>query len=149
MILLVVVNGFPAPQGSKIPGVSKSGKGFVREQNSVAQKSWRQDVRQACIEARQAAGLVTLEGVALDVEVMFRVVRPASVSITKRPFPNVKPDLDKLVRNTLDGMTQAGVWKDDAQVVGLKAFKMYATDDPWNTPGATIRVHLVSPPEII
>lgn len=28
--------------------------------------------------------------------------------------PSVKPDLDKLVRSTMDGLSEAGVWHDDA-----------------------------------
>jgi hypothetical protein len=52
--------------------------------------------------------------------------------------PDTKPDIDKLVRSTLDGMGEAGVWRDDAQVVGLCVVKDYATDE--HPPGATVSV---------
>lgn len=142
------VLGTPAPQGSKRGGVTKAGKTFVYEQNSKTQTSWRQDVLNAAVVARRAHGLDTMEGpVALDVD--FRMPRPASVNIRKRPYPCVKPDADKLLRNTCDALTQAGVYRDDAQVVVVRVTKLYATDDPDGAPGATITVALVPLPEII
>lgn len=147
--LVIVVHGEAAPQGSKVPGRSaKTGKMFVREQNSQKQKTWRQDVIAAATAAREQAGWDTLDG-AVDVVVDIRVRRPASVSLVRRPYPNVKPDLDKMVRNTLDGLTAAGVFSDDARVINVTARKRYATDDPAGAPGATIFVSLVSPPVII
>lgn len=40
--------------------------------------------------------------------------------------PGVKPDLDKLVRSTLDGLVAGGALEDDARIVGLVASKRYA-----------------------
>lgn len=145
----IVVHGTPAPQGSKKGGYSaKTGKTFVYEQNSKTQKSWRQDVIAAAVQMREAAKLETLDG-PMYVVVTFRLPRPASVNIRRRPFPCVKPDMDKLLRNTLDGLTQAGVYRDDAQIVKIFAEKRYATDDPDGSPGASIRVGVLDPPEII
>ena len=145
----LVVHGVPAPQGSKKGGFSaKTGKTFVYEQNSKTQKSWRQDVIAAAVALRELHGFETLDG-PLELTVEFRLPRPASVNIRRRPYPGVKPEIDKLLRNTLDGLTQAGIYRDDAQVVNLGAFKRYATDDPAGSPGATIRVGLVALPEII
>jgi Holliday junction resolvase len=145
----IVVHGTPAPQGSKRGGFSaKTGKTFVYEQNSKTQKSWRQDVIAASVQLREAEDFETLDG-SIEVTVEFRVPRPASVNIRRRPYPCVKPDMDKLLRNTLDGLTQAGIYRDDAQVINLVASKRYATDDPGGSPGASIRVSLVEPPEII
>jgi Holliday junction resolvase RusA-like endonuclease len=42
----------------------------------------------------------------------------------------VPPDLDKLTRAVLDGLTRAGVWADDGQVVELRATKCYDDDHP-------------------
>lgn len=145
----IVVYGTPAPQGSKRGGFSaKTGKTFVYEQNSKTQKSWRQDVIAAAVALRETRGLDTLDG-PVELLVEFRVPRPASVNIKRRPFPCVKPDMDKLLRNTLDGLTQAGIYRDDAQIVNLASQKRYATDDPGGAPGARIRVALVPLPEII
>ena len=145
----LVVHGVPAPQGSKKGGYSaKTGKTFVYEQNSKTQKSWRQDVIAAAVELREVANVETFDG-PIQVFVEFRLPRPASVNIRRRPFPSVKPDIDKILRNTLDALTQAGVYRDDAQVIDLAVKKRYATDDPAGAPGATIRVGLVALPEII
>lgn len=144
-----IVHGTPAPQGSKRGGYSaKSGKTFVYEQNSKTQASWRQDVIAAAVQMREAQSLETLDG-PIEMSLEFRLPRPASVNIRRRPFPCVKPDMDKLLRNTLDGLTQAGVYRDDAQVIRVCVTKLYATDDPNGSPGATIRVALVPLPEII
>lgn len=145
----IVVHGTPAPQGSKRGGFSaKTGKTFVYEQNSKTQKSWRQDVIAAAVALRESATLETLDG-PIEIWIEFRVPRPASVNIRRRPYPCVKPDIDKLLRNTLDGLTQAGIYRDDAQIVNLATQKRYATDDPSGMPGARIRVALVPLPEII
>lgn len=145
----IVVHGDPAPQGSKRGGVSaKTGKTFVYEQNSKTQTDWRQDVIKAATEAREAVGAETLDGPTF-VALWIRLRRPASVSLKRRPYPCVKPDIDKILRNTLDGLKQAGVYRDDAQVIQVQVAKRYATDDPGGSPGATIRVGLVPLPEII
>jgi hypothetical protein len=60
-----------------------------------------------------------------------------------RTFPGRNPDVDKLQRSTLDGLTQAGLYKDDGQVVGYRRmFEFYAGDpdpDALTSPGAVIR----------
>ena len=76
----------------------------------------------------------------------FYLPRPSSVSLKKRALPIVPPDLDKLLRSTLDGIGQ-GVetgkvgdgmtWGDDSQVVEIFARKYYADD---RQPGATITI---------
>lgn len=145
----IVVYGVPAPQGSKNGGFSaKTGKTFVYEQNSKTQRSWRQDVIAAAVAFREAHNWVTLDG-PVEVFIQFRLPRPASVKIAKRPWPCVRPDADKLVRNTADALTQAAIYRDDAQIINLSVQKRYATDDPDGGPGAVIRVGLLELPEII
>jgi crossover junction endodeoxyribonuclease RusA len=142
------VHGDPAPQGSKNAGVSRAGKGFVYEQNSKTQTNWRQDVVKFAVAAREAAGHETFDA-PVSVIMLLRLRRPASVKISRRPYPAVKPDIDKITRNCLDALKQAGVYRDDAQVINLFVQKRYATDDVAGSPGATIRVELVPIPEII
>jgi Holliday junction resolvase RusA-like endonuclease len=61
------------------------------------------------------------------------------VKVSKRPFPIVPPDLDKLARGLLDGIGQSEViWGDDSQVVELVATKSYADD---REAGADIRIY--------
>lgn len=58
--------------------------------------------------------------------------------MTKRPYPIVPPDLDKLVRAVGDGIGQSGlIWGDDSQVVEIIARKYYADD---RESGAIIKI---------
>lgn len=45
-----------------------------------------------------------------------------------RPYPTVKPDADKLERAVLDALTGVA-WVDDAQVIDVRARKVYTTGD--------------------
>ena len=46
----------------------------------------------------------------------------------------MRPDVDKYIRATLDALTSAGAYGDDAQVVSLRAVKAHAA--PGQAPGA-------------
>jgi crossover junction endodeoxyribonuclease RusA len=135
------VYGTPAPQGSK----RHVGNGVMIE-SSKRVKPWRQDVKHAALDAiterqwQQPAGSVW-------VAITFRLQRPkghygtgrnAGVVKDSAPVrPAVKPDIDKLVRSTLDALTESGAVRDDAQVVSLSTSKFYADGD---MPGATVEV---------
>jgi Holliday junction resolvase RusA-like endonuclease len=56
------------------------------------------------------------------VHLVFRLQRPKK---WVRDLPTTIPDLDNLIKAVLDGCNQAGVWKDDAQVVRLVSSKGY------------------------
>jgi Holliday junction resolvase RusA-like endonuclease len=60
---------------------------------------------------------------AVSLVVNFYFQRPKSV---KRQHPEVKPDLDKLLRSTLDALVEAGAIEDDAKVVAVTACKIYS-----------------------
>jgi Holliday junction resolvase RusA-like endonuclease len=45
-------------------------------------------------------------------------------------WPTVAPDTDKLARCVGDAITDAGLWKDDAQVAVLHAAKRYVAERP-------------------
>ena len=124
--MVIEVHGTPAPQGSKI----RNRYGAVYESNrNVA--PWREAIRAEV----QRQVLVPLAG-AVVCEIVFRMPRPKGHYGTGRNAeyvrkgapgsPASKPDLDKLVRAVLDGLTDGGAWKDDGQVVALAARKMYA-----------------------
>lgn len=65
---------------------------------------------------------------------------PRPKSLAKSVSAHVKkPDLDKLIRSTLDGIGDAGViWGDDSQVGILVSAKRYALSD--ETTGATVTI---------
>lgn len=142
--LTLRVHGTPAPQGSK----RHVGNGVMVE-SSKRVKPWRQDVKYAALEA-MSKDASPLTG-PVSVVVTFYLPRPKGHYRTGRnayllrdsapAHPAVKPDVDKLLRSTLDALGEAGVWRDDSQVVALVAAKEYADTCP---PGAFLRVTAVS-----
>lgn len=133
------VRGTPAPQGSHRAFV-RGGRAIVTD-DSPATRPWRTDVRSAAFEAWP--GPPTDRPVV--VVLVFRFDRPKGHSGARGLLPSApsekvtKPDLDKLVRSTLDALTGL-VWRDDSQVVGIDASKCWATDGL--PAGATIDVWL-------
>lgn len=125
------VEGEPIPMGSKIAGVTKDGKPYLRDSNSKNLRAWQKAVYDA---ADAVAGAAELKG-AIEVNLFFRLRAPKTLV---RSQPCVKPDLDKLVRSTLDPLTKCAVWGDDAQVCSMNVSKTYAS--PGKPPGVTIIV---------
>jgi Holliday junction resolvase RusA-like endonuclease len=137
------VPGRPVPQGSKTAFVSKStGKPIVVDKD-VRLPQWRMKITAHAIEA-QAEWMHTRPDVALPLRgpigmtVAFYMNRPLGHFGTGRNAGTLKPsapthpasmpDLDKLLRAVLDGLTDAQVWKDDGQVVWIQTTKTYADD---------------------
>jgi Holliday junction resolvase RusA-like endonuclease len=56
-------------------------------------------------------------------------------------FCDKKPDIDKLIRSTFDSMTGV-LYRDDSQVVQVRATKVYVTSD--EPAGAVIRIYPLS-----
>lgn len=136
--------GEPAPQGSKTPGRAKNGNLFVRE-SSAAVKPWRAAVTKAARTALPAdwTPLGVTDRDAVVVDLVFTIARPAGRPKTLRVRPAVYPDLDKLVRSTLDACTTAGVFADDGRVVGFRRLDEFYLGDPdpdtLPAPGVLIR----------
>jgi len=106
------VKGRPVPQGSMK---------FIRPGVMIHSRSqdlalWRADI------ARNAElfGFKPIAS-AVKVELDFVMARPKS---SKRIFPSVKPDLDKLIRAVLDGLTGVA-YEDDSQVILIQSSKTY------------------------
>ena len=152
----IIVLGTPAPQGSK-RGFAVKAKGaytgkVAQVESSAKVKPWRMAVKYAALnEIAMLDWIYQPMTGAIVLEVTFRLPRPKGHYGTGRnagllkptaPFhPNGRPDLDKLLRSTLDALGEAGVWGDDAQVVTVRGAKKYATD--YEPVGATIRVKSV------
>lgn len=138
------VPGNPAPQGSKAyKGHRRSrttGKDVpVLVESSKALIPWRNAVHGAAAQHlfdQYRGGWAPLD-CALAVDVTFVLPRGATVT---RPLPTVPPDLDKLLRGLLDGLTDARVWTDDARVVTLTTWKVYEGDRGYPRPGAAVRI---------
>ena len=116
------IDGEPAPQGSK-NGFVKNGR-VVMVESSLKVKPWRAAV------AEQTARYMSWETLnpfdnPVEIALVFHLPKPKTV---KREWPSVKPDLDKLIRSTFDGLTTGGLYTDDALVIAVSASKQYATD---------------------
>ena len=114
--LRIVVNGVPKPKGSvsAFPIQRKSGKVGTVVVHSAASKHWETLVRDQLPEDTRIAGPV-------EVVIHFFLPKPKTVD---REFPEVYPDIDKLVRATLDAL-QNGVLDDDKRVCDLDVKKRY------------------------
>lgn len=142
--LVVVVAGRPAPQGSK----RHVGHGVLVE-SSKAVRPWRDAIRYAAAEAANRQGWGTPDG-PVAVRVAFTLARPRAHYRTGRhadelrvdapDHPATRPDVDKLLRSTLDALADAGVLADDAHVVDVSAVKTYPAGhlEALDSPGAVI-----------
>lgn len=128
------VIGRPAPQGSK---KSIGNNRFI--ESSKYLPAWRFAVKDAAEQAVTTEGWARVSG-PVELEVMFYLDRPSSVSRTQRPQPTVAPDLDKLIRAVGDALTGV-VYDDDSQVIRVLAWKAYADT---REPGAFVRVNELS-----
>ena len=128
------VIGRPAPQGSK---KSIGNNRFV--ESSKFLPAWRKAVRVAAEEAVIASMWARVSG-PVELEVMFYLDRPSSISKTQRPYPIVPPDVDKLLRGVQDSLSGV-IYEDDAQIIRCLAWKVYADT---RVPGAFIRVNELS-----
>lgn len=138
-VVRIEVRGTPAPQGSK----RHVGSGRMIEM-SKAVGPWRDAVRTETQRVMQ--DLFAFTG-AVTIDIMFYLKRPkghyrtgknAHLMRDTAPWrPCSTPDLDKLARAVLDGLTEGGAWKDDGQVATLLAGKYYADE---HAPGCVIRI---------
>jgi len=130
------VHGLPAPQGSKRAFRNPHSGRVQLVESSTRVKTWREDVKQAALDAIDGGGPLTGP---IRLYADFYLPRPkahyrsganAHLLRDKAPIrPAGKPDLDKLLRSTCDALTAAGVWSDDSRVVTISATKFYADQD--------------------
>lgn len=138
------VPGLALPQGSAKAFVVKGKARITSTTKGLA--GWRERIALAA----HGAGVPYREEGAVEVGVSFRFPRPKShyrgngpdgkpilrESCAERPHVS-RPDLDKLVRAVLDGLTGIA-YRDDSQVTVLAASKLYAPE--FGEPGVWIRV---------
>jgi len=120
-LIVIRVHGKPAPKGSMravIPRFSRSRRPILVHDNERT-KQWQDSV---ALAARGAFGDTPPTVGAVSVQMAFFLPRPRTVN---RACHTVKPDIDKLVRCVLDGLTGIA-YLDDAQVNLVKASKGYA-----------------------
>lgn len=147
--LVIIVAGRPAPQGSK-----RHVGGGVLIESSKHVKPWREAVRAAAQEADTGT---PDQRAAYELAVVFTLPRPTSHYRTGRyanmlrdtapTEPAVTPDLDKLLRSTLDGLADGGAITNDSRITTIYAAKCYPGGhfDALDTPGALIVLRPVQP----
>lgn len=126
------VPGNPAPKGSYRAVPTTRGTRLLPA--SPREKEWRATIVSAVRSAGHARPAWDAD-TPLTVEAIFHLPRGRTV---KRISPTVPPDVDKLARCVLDGLTDSHLIRDDKQVVALNACKVYA--NPEQGPGAEIIV---------
>lgn len=114
------VIGLPKPKGSK-RGFIQGGRVILVESSKGA-KPWEQQVHWAAREVFRDSPWTGPVRLRLD----FRLPRVSDTPKKRTRIPHVrKPDLDKLVRATKDGLTGV-VWIDDSQAYVTLSRKRYA-----------------------
>lgn len=142
--LRLFVPGKPAPQGSKdfmgfkkpLPGQTR-GAAILKE-SSAAVGPWRERIALASADAMLTAGLPVLDKkYPVTASLTFVMPRPSGTPKSYTPPAVKRPDLDKLARAVLDGLTDVA-WIDDSQVDDLHARKVLA--ELSQQPGVHIRL---------
>ena len=141
------VVGEPATQGSHNTGR----RGQVYDKNKKL-APWRDAVIAAALplfggRAQADPALQWLNG-PLCVSVTFILPRPPShfrkgsrshlLASDAPASPATRPDLDKMLRATLDALKMGMAYRDDGQVVAVQADKRYAAHEDAQRPGAWI-----------
>ena len=117
--MTIVIPGVPVPQGR--PKFARRGN-FVTTYDPDKSRKWKAHVKE---HAEAQVNVPFSPEVPLHISVMFYMPRPKSVSVAKRPFHTVKPDVDNLVKGLTDALT--GIcWGDDAQIIEIIARKEYS-----------------------
>lgn len=132
MQLSFFVAGTPVPKGS-FRGFNNNGKVVVTNNNPKT-KDWELRIAHEA-QANIGDWPPCYDG-AVEITAYFVFTRPKSLK--KSELDHIKrPDLDKLVRACLDGITGILI-KDDSQVIVLNALKMYEAEG--TSPGLYLTV---------
>ncbi|MFF2864577.1 RusA family crossover junction endodeoxyribonuclease [Streptomyces rubiginosohelvolus] len=166
--LTIVVHGRPAPQGSKAYKGHRTNAATGRRTAILVEQSkrvapWRHLVTTAtrAAAAEQIATHVKqhhdwpthltqpLDG-PLEADIVFTVLKPASAPKRKRTWPTTRHsgDVDKLIRSTFDGITDAQAIADDSRIIRVTATKTFPGEHPeaLSEPGAVIRLYTLGDP---
>lgn len=134
------VLGEPVPEGSKVQGFGKS----VRNANEAKLKPWRARIKKVFTGSVMLLGPVHVE------KIVFVFAPPANWDGSSPPHNRATPDVDKLQRAAFDGLTDAGVWKDDSQVCQMGwVEKCWVGQEgaPLDEPGMYVAVRALSSPQ--
>lgn len=140
----ILAFGHPAPQGSK----RHVGNGRMIEQSKYV-KPWRAAVVAAILAQCPRPYPYWGKPTALGVSMIFTLNAPQRVLKAEGlSHHSVHPDVDKLIRSTMDAVTESGLWQDDGQVASVSAVKSYPPGifgaHPWALDSEGVRL-LIAP----
>tara|TARA_S200002703_G_scaffold43352_1_gene37755 strand:- start:418 stop:846 length:429 start_codon:yes stop_codon:yes gene_type:complete len=75
----------------------------------------------------------------IHLDVVFLHPRPKRLKKGPRVLKTTRPDLDNLIKTVKDGITEAGIWKDDSFVVKITALDFYSSSEESPKTMITIR----------
>lgn len=116
------VPGLPRPKGNMriVPG-----RRTLRDAGGSKLRAWLKLVR---VRASQSwSGEPS--NCPIGIRIVFHLPRPQTGPNKDKLLHDCRPDLDKLLRAVLDALTGI-TYRDDSQVCGLDARKVYTTDRP-------------------
>ena len=134
----IQVIGAPVPQGSLVGNPRFGG---LRYTNDALLKEWRSKV---IIALADAAPDDWNQNAPLYVTAYFKFVRPKShygvrgLLRSAPPHKATKPDLDKLTRGIGDSIEQAGIARNDSQIIRWTVSKMWT--DEKEPPGVRLLI---------
>jgi Holliday junction resolvase RusA-like endonuclease len=143
--LHISIYGEPVPEGRhrfRVIQPAKSKKAYAQVYTPAETRDWKSVVEGAVAERMCRAGIKGGWDGPIALSIMTFITRPKSVKIEKRPLPIVKPDTDNFLKGVMDGITQAGLWTDDARVTDLSIGKRYADQ---RIPGVEVEVQELDP----
>lgn len=134
LVCSFTVAGEPQPKGSVSAFPVRTRAGTVVANVVHPKQAWVEVVGMEARAAMNRVGIWRPLTGAMRLEIIYYLRRGNTV---KRALPSVKPDVDKLERAVLDGLTGV-VFVDDAQVTDVRHRKRYAD---WCEPGIVVEVY--------
>jgi len=131
--------GIPVGQGSTRAFINrKTGRPIITHEHGGELRNWRQRVANEAGKVRPEGW--PMDGVGYQVGLEFYFAKPKSAP-KKLILKTTRPDIDKLIRAVLDGLTGV-VFDDDAKVVCVHASKGFADGKygDMQTPGVRVSV---------
>ena len=129
--MTLVIHGKPAPQ-PRVRAYRRGEHAGVYTPSTA--DAWKEQVMLA---AGLYRGQFTTGPLRLEVEFFL----PRSKAHKHDDYVAVKPDIDNLLKSTMDALSDAGVWRDDAQVAAVVMSKRYESAN--QSIGAVIRLEVL------
>lgn len=108
-----------SPVAKGRPKLTRFGKAYTPKKTKV----FEQDVKSLAKEQYEGKPLLG----PLKISIVFSITRPKSVSVKKRKYPTVRPDLDNYIKAVLDSLNGV-LFHDDSQVITMTCSKQYAEE---------------------